>query len=355
MDKTEKLLKDLTEAHGVAGYEDPIRLILKKYLAPLGKLSMDNLGSLICEKTGSSPSPRVMLAAHMDEIGFMVKYITGEGFIKFTPLGGWFPQFLPGQRVVIKTHSGDIDGLIVTKIPFTPSDDKKRLIPIEEMFIDIGAISKEELMQSGVRIGDPIIPSSEFTILNNKKSYLAKAFDDRVGLGMMVSILQGLQNHSHPNTVFAVGTVLEEIGTLGGAITSAQVINPDVAIILEGVFSGDVEGMKPEDLNLRLGKGPSIIVNDWRLIPNLKLRDWIIETSEKIDVSIQLSTVEGFTDGAAIHLHNKGVPTVIISVPARYIHSHNGIIYRDDFDQSIELLLALLTTLDAEVAASFRF
>lgn len=354
MDEVEKMLKDVTEAPGIPGYEGPIRSVLLKYLDGMGEIFQDNLGSLICRKEGTAELPHVMLAAHMDEIGLLVKYITDEGYIRFSPLGGWFPQFMPGQRIIIKTRQGDVEGLIAMKIPFSPNEDAKKLIPIEEMFVDVGATSKEELIECGIRIGDPIVPRSDFTILSNKKTYLAKAWDDRVGVAMLVSIMQDLQTQPHPNSVYAAATVLEEMGTLGGAAASAEMIMPDVAFILEGVFAGDIPGMKPEDLNLKLGKGPGIIVSDWRVIPNLKLRDWVIETSQEIGVPFQLSTLIGFTDSAAVQLHKVGVPTIIIGVPARYIHSHNSIVHREDYDNAVKLLLTLIARLDAKMIVDFR-
>jgi endoglucanase len=354
MDDTELMLKEITEATGVPGYEGPIRAVLQKYFEPLGELSQDNLGSLICRKQGASASPRVMLAGHLDELGFMVKYITDEGFIKFLPLGGWFTQYLPGQRVVIKTRHGDVDGLIVTKVPHTQSDDPNRLVPIHEMYIDIGVTGKADIEAVGVRVGDPIIQRSDFTVLANKKTYLAKSFDDRVGVGLLVSILQGLQGRSHPNTIYAAGTVLEELGTLGGAQASAHLIEPDVALVMEGLFSGDVLGMKPTELELKLGGGPAVVVADWRMIPNLKLRDLVIDTAESIGVPVQLTTVVGFTDGTAIQLHKTGVPAVIIAVPARYIHSPHSIIHRDDYDMTVKLTLAVIERLTADVVADLK-
>ena len=146
MDNTIKLLKDLTEASGVSGYEAPIREIAKQYFEPLGKLTTDRIGSLICQKDGESKAPNVMLAGHLDEIGFMIKYITDEGFIKFLPLGGWFDQVLLGQRVTIKTHKGDVTGVIGVKPPhIIPRDERDKVVKLKDMYIDIGATSKKEL------------------------------------------------------------------------------------------------------------------------------------------------------------------------------------------------------------------
>jgi endoglucanase len=354
MDATEQLLKELTEAHGVPGYEGPIREVVRGYLAPLGELSQDKIGSLICHQAGSQASPRVMLAGHMDEIGFMVKHITQEGYLKFIPLGGWFDQVLLGQRVIIKTRAGDVVGVIGVKPPHMLSaEERNKVVPRKEMYIDIGATSREEVEQAGVRVGDPVIPRADFVPLANGKTFLSKAFDDRVGVALLVAALQQLQNDTHPNSIYAAATVMEEVG-VRGATTSVRAINPDVAIVLESDIAGDVPGVSPEESSVKLGKGPTVLIYDARMIPNLKLRDLVMDTAAAIGVPLQTSAIEGgATDGAAISLHDTGVPTVVIGVAARHIHSHSSILHRDDFDNAVRLLVAILKRLDEETVAGF--
>ncbi len=354
MDATLQLLKDLTEAPGVPGYEAPVRAVVRQYLSPLGELSQDKIGSVICRKMGSSETPRVMVAGHMDEIGFMVRHITQEGFIKFVPLGGWFDQVLLGQRVNISTRQGDVVGVIGVKPPhLLTADERSKVVTRKDMYIDIGATSQEEVEAAGVRVGDPIIPRADFLEMAGGKTLLSKAFDDRVGVALTISALQELQQAEHPNTVYGAATVMEEVGTRG-AFTSAELVDPDVAIILEADIAGDVPGVKPEESAVKLGKGPSMLVYDARMIPNLKLRDLVLDTAAQVGVTVQTSAIEGgATDGAAIHLHKTGVPTVVLSVPARHIHSHSSIIHRDDYDQAVRLLVALIRRLDAETVAEF--
>jgi len=353
MDDTANLLKELTEAHGVPGYESPVRAVVRKYLEPLGKLSQDKIGSVICEKTGSSPSPRVMIAGHMDEIGFMVKLITKDGYIKFLPLGGWFDQVLLGQRVIVKTRLGDVVGVIGVKPPHMLSaEERAKVVTRKEMYIDIGATSREEVDASGVRPGDPIVPRADFVPMANGKSYLGKAFDDRVGVAALISAIQVLQSNPHPNTVFGVATVMEEVG-LRGATTSVELVQPDVAIFLESDIAGDVPGVKEDESTVRLGKGPSIILYDARMVPNLKLNGLVMDIAQELGIPLQTSTLEGgATDGGPIHLYKSGVPAIVLAVPARHIHSHSSIIHRDDFDWLVKLLVALLTRLDNRCVAS---
>jgi endoglucanase len=347
MDSIELLLKELTEAHGVPGYEFPIRATVRNFMQPFGKLSQDKVGSVICEKKGGAEAPRVMLAGHMDEIGFMVKQITKEGFIRFLPLGGWFDQVLLGQRVLIKTVKGDVAGVIGAKPPhLLTTEERQKVVLRKDMYIDVGASSEAEVQEAGVQLGDPVVPRADFQILANGRTYLSKGFDDRVGVAMMISALEILKDRPHPNTVFATATVMEEVG-LRGATTSVDLVRPDVAIILESDIAGDVPGIKPEESSIKLGGGPSVIIYDARMIPNIKLRDLLLEIGRQMGVNLQLSSLEGgTTDGSAIHLYKTGVPTLVLCVPARHIHSHSSIIHRSDYDDAVKILVELITRLD---------
>jgi putative aminopeptidase FrvX len=353
MTKTIQLLKTLTEAHGISGYEAPVRALVRETLNGLGDLSQDKLGSVICTKTGTKEAPRVMLAGHMDEIGLMVKLITKEGFIKFLPLGGWFSQVLLGQRVIIKTREGDVVGIIGAKPPHVlPPDERKKVVEVKDMFIDIGATSQEEVEETGVRQGDPAIPRADFVELAGGKTYMSKAFDDRIGVAMMAAALREFKKKEHPNTICGVATTQEEIG-LRGATTSVRAVDPDVAIVLEVDIAGDVPGITEEQSAVKLGKGPTLLIYDARMVPNLRLRDLVRDTADELEIPLQLSYVQGgATDGGAIHLHDTGVPTVVLGVPARHIHSDSSIIHRDDFDNAVKLLVALISKLDADQVAA---
>ena len=352
MDEIEKLLKELTEASGVPGYEGEIRNIIRRYFEPLGNISQDKIGSLICKQSGDSEEPKVMLAGHMDEVGFIVKYITKEGFIKFTPLGGWWSHVLLAQRMTVKTHKGDILGVIGAKPPhMLQEEERKKLVEKREMYLDIGATSQQEVEDAGVRVGDPIVPVSQFAVLANSRTYLAKAFDDRLGCALAIATMQNLVNKSHPNSIFGVATVQEEVGTRG-ASTSVELINPDVAIILEVSIAGDIPGINPEESSVKLGGGPTLLVYDSMMIPNLKLRDLVIDIAKNNNIPLQISALEGgATDGGPIHLHKSGVPTVVLAVPTRHIHSHNAILHRNDFNYAVELLTRIIQILDSKQVA----
>ena len=348
MDRTERFLKELTETPGVPGYESQVRALMRRYLEPVATIEQDRIGSIIGKRVGRAESPRVMLVGHMDEVGFMVRYVTKEGFVKFQPLGGWWDQVLLGQRVTIKTSKGDVIGLIGAKPPhLLPKDERDKVVEKKDMYIDIGATLSEEVAEAGVRVGDPIIPVSDFTVLANSQTYMAKALDNRVGCALAVQTLERLAVDQHPNVVYAVGTVMEEVG-LRGAKTTVHVVNPDVALILEVDICGDVPGIKEEESAIKLGAGPTMLVYDARMIPNLKLRDLVIATAEELEIPLQFSAMPGgATDGGMIHLHNEGVPTVVIGVPTRHIHSHSAIMHRDDYDRALDLVVTLVKKLDA--------
>ena len=353
MDTTEQMLKELTEASGVSGYEEEARGLMRGYLSPLGELSQDRLGSLICRKEGTAAAPRIMLAGHVDEIGFMVKLITKEGFIHFTTLGGWPNQHLPAQRVIIQTNKGKVPGVIGAKPPhLLTEEERKKPVERKDMFIDIGAGSIDEVVEAGVRVGDPIVPVSEFIVMvNSKKTYMAKAFDDRVGCAIIVAALRELAGKHHPNTVYGVATVQEEVGTRG-ATTSAEAVNPDVAFALDVSPIGDIPGIPADQTSEKISGGPSILLYDTRMIPNLKLRDLAIDTAKELDIKLQFSALEfGGYDTGAIHIHRIGVPSLVIGIPTRHVHSHNSIMRRDDFDSAVRLLVALIQKLDGKTVA----
>jgi endoglucanase len=348
-DSTEELLKELTEASGIPGYEQEVREIIRRNLNSITTIEQDGLGSIVCRKDGEADAPRIMLAGHMDEIGFLVKLITDDGFIKFSPLGGWWNQVLLAQRVVIKAREVDVPGLIGSKPPhILTEEERKKVQQPKDMYIDVGATSAEEVSALGIRPGDPILPVCPFTVLGSGKTYMAKAFDDRVGCALFIDVVKGLHKKKHPNTVFGVGTVQEEVG-LRGARTSAWVVEPDVGLTMEVGIAGDVPNVKKEEVQERLGKGPVIVIRDGSMVPNLRLRDLVVDTAERLKIPYQFELLErGGTDSGAIHLHRRGVPNLVIGVPTRHIHSHAGIIHRDDYDRAVELVTAVIKKLDRD-------
>lgn len=350
MDKTLLWLKQIAEMPGASGFEQRVKNLLREKLSGISEVSTDKIGSIIFKKQGMEYTPRIMLASHMDEIGFMVKHITKEGFLKFTTLGGWWEHVMLGQRVTVITAKGDIPGVIGSKPPhiLTP-DERKKLVQKREMYIDVGATDEKEAREVfGIRPGDAVVPYSQFTVMANQKHLMAKAWDNRVGCAIVADVIMELQQKLHANTVYGVGTVQEEVG-LRGAQTSASVIDPDIAFAVDTCVAGDTPGVSDDLAASKLGKGVSICIYDASMIPHTKLRDFVIEVAEHNNIPYQLNCTEGGgTDAGRIHVHAAGVPSLVLSIPTRYIHSHNSIIHRDDYESAVRLLLAVIRKLDGE-------
>jgi endoglucanase len=350
--ETVEMLKRLTDVSGVPGYESEVAEVIRRELAGLVAFSYDKLGSIICEKKGSSSSPKIMLPGHMDEVGFMVTRITEDGFIKFTMLGGWPTQYLAAHRVIIKTNKGDVPGIIGAKpIHLMSEEERKKVLDKKDLFIDIGVRDNKDAARIGVRPGDPIIPVAPFTQMANPDYLMAKAWDDRIGCALFIDVIKALKGRKHPNTLYGVGTVQEEVGTRG-AHTAVRKINPDVALVCEVGIAQDTPGGE-KGVGV-LGKGPQITIYDRGTIPNLGLRDLIIDTAEQKHIPYQIQSLEGgSTDGGPIHISAEGVPCIYLGVPARYIHCHSGIIHKADYDNTVRLITEVVLKLDAKTVGRF--
>jgi len=352
LNKTLEILQAVTEAPGVSGYESPIRKILKDLLIPFSSEHMvDNLGSLIVAKEGKSAEPKIMIAAHMDEVGFMVTRITDEGFIKFQQLGGWWEQVLLSQRVEVLTDNKKIIGIIGAKAPHIMSqEERKQPIKMNSLYIDVGSTSKEETEQLGIKPGDPVVPWSPFMVSSNGKTILAKALDDRAGCAMVVEIFQRLKGIHHQNTIYGVMTVQEEVG-LRGAATSVNVVKPDLAIVVDVTVATDTPGINDNEVATKnyLGKGPVIGFYDASMIPNIPLRNLVVRTAEENNIPYQVEVMAGGgTDAGKIHIYRQGVPSVVIGIPVRYIHDHIGVAHLDDYRNAVDLICRLVETINME-------
>lgn len=343
------VLKELTEAQSAPGYETDVRAIMHRELEKTsGDVVYDNTGSIFGKKEGTSSSPRIMLAGHMDEVAFMVKEVTKEGYLRFTPLGGWWEQVLLSQRVTVVTEQRKFTGVIGSKPPhLLKPEEKKKVFPMREMFIDIGAGSKEQVKEWGVRVGDPIVPICPYELLPDDDTILAKALDNRVGCYLALQVMKELHAHEHPNVVFSGATVQEEVG-LRGAETSPYVVQPDIAFALDVGIAQDGPASEGED-KPKLGGGPLITFLDATMIPNTRFRDLIVDTAEAEDIPYQVEVMTGGgTDAGKLHLFKQGVPTAVIGVAARYIHSHVSMVSKKDVDHAAKLLVQMIKKLDAE-------
>jgi endoglucanase len=292
-----------------------------------------------------------MLMGHLDEVGFMVKSVTREGFVKFLPLGGWWGHVVLAQRLIIKTRRGDVIGVVGSKPPHElREDDRKKVVEIKDMYIDVGATSDFDVKKRlDIRPGDPIVPDSHFTVMANPNLLLAKAWDNRIGCALAAETARRLDGVPHPNTVVAGATVQEEVG-LRGAQTSGFKVQPDVAFALDVGIAHDTPGTEGDE---KLGGGPLVVVYDATSIPNRGLLDLVTDTAKRLKLALQFESVErGGTDAGRFHMIGQGVPCISLGVPARYIHSHVSIIDRRDFEQTVKLLVGVIKRLDRKTVAS---
>lgn len=344
LDDTERMLKELSEAPGVSGYEEPAAQVFMKYLKPYAdELQRDKLGGVIAIKRGTAEGPRVMIDAHLDEIGFMVKRVDENGFVKFFPLGWNFSQQLLDHRVIIHTRKGPVLGVLNTG----PDINEDKIIPREDMWIDVGVESRAEAEALGIQPGDPVTHESKFAVMANRKFLLGKAWDDRIGLGVIIGVLKNLAKEKHPNMVFATGSVQEEI-TLAGAKTLVEAVKPDIAITLDIDVTSDLPANTSVDYAQPvLGKGVVIILHTAEMLPHVKLRQWVQSLAEELKIPHQFMLEEGGgTDAGPIHKWNLGVPTLDLVISQRYYHSANGIIHRDDYESTVRLITEIAKRLD---------
>ena len=352
-DRAKALLRELSEAAGPPGFEEPVRAVVVREMKPLAdELGYDGLGSVIARQGASGP--RVMLDAHMDELGGMVRRVTPGGFLSMQMLGGWLDQALPDQRWVIIGSKGPVRAVTgIRDVHVVPPEERTRVFPRDGLFLDVGARDAAEVAALGLSPGDPVVPDSPFEELAGGR-YLGKAWDDRVGCAVVIEAMRRLRASGHPNQISFVITTQEEVG-LRGAESAAAVVKPDVAIAIEGGITGDSPGRSPEETQARLGAGPGVFLYDSSALPNRKLTALVKATAAAKGVPLQLDLVQGYGDDSAeIQRSNGGVPTINLVVPARYTHAHNGVIDRRDFDGMVELVVALLQRLDAAEVARLR-
>jgi putative aminopeptidase FrvX len=342
-DRLVRLLARLSNAHGVSGSEGPIREIVREELAGhVDEIYEDRLGNLIAVKRGDDF--KIMLASHMDEIGFMVKYVEKEGFLRFAPIGGWYAPMLPGQRVWLHGTKGPVLGVLGSKPPHVMDDEeRKKLLKMEEMFIDVGAESADAATELGLGPGTPVTLDRQFcTLCGDRVS--GKAFDNRAGVALLVEVLRQAES---PSTVYGVFTVQEEVG-LKGAKVSSYAVDPDCAVATDVTIPGDHPGVQLKDAPVEMGKGPVVSIADANgrgLLAHPAMLAWIRETAEACAIPVQFEVGSGgTTDASSIHLSREGVPSTVLSTPARYIHSPVEVIDLKDLEAGIRLLVAALKT-----------
>ena len=337
------LLEKLSNANGISGAEGVVAKIIRDEIAPyVDEIKTDRMGNLIAVKKGDDF--KIMLAAHMDEIGLMVQYIDEKGFIRFVGVGGWYNPVLVSQRVILHGEKGDIPGVLGMKPPHVMEEaDRKKPIELANLFIDVGAHSAEEVEAMGITVGTTVTIDRDYQPLAGTV-VTGKALDNRVGCAMLIGALKEMETK---HTIYAVFTVQEEVG-LKGAKTAAFSLNPDVAIATDVTIPGDSPGIERRKAPVFMGEGPVVVMvsaSGRGHLADTRMVDWLKKTAKKHDIKIQLEVGDGGnTDASAINFERGGIPSVPVSVPARYIHSPVEVIDLKDLQGAIELLRLAVRT-----------
>ena len=329
------LLRELTEARGVSGYEDAVRAIVRREMEPLvDEVRADRMGNLIAFKKGSG-GPRLMIAAHMDEIGFVVKYIEKEGFLRLKTLGGWDPRQMNSQRVVVGAEEGPLPGVLMygTKPAHLLSEAEKKEGQVHtSFFVDLG-LSPDEVKKR-VRLGDQV--TMDRPLVRTGDLLTAKAMDDRASVYVMIEAMRALG--AHGADVYAVATVQEEVG-LRGAAAAGSAIAPDVVVAIDVTLANDIPGIPDQDVTTELGKGTAIKILDSSLICHPKVVAHFRRLAEKHEIPHQMEILSaGGTDAGAVQQLHGGIPAFTLSIPTRYIHTVNETVHPVDLQASVDLL-----------------
>ncbi len=338
-----RLLEKLSNAHGISGFEGSVAKVIREEVAPfVDEIRTDRMGNLVAVKKGDDFS--IMLAAHMDEIGLMVQYVDEHGFIRFVAVGGWFNPVLVSQRVLLHGEKGVVRGVLGMKPPHVMSEeDRKKPVSLADMFIDVGAASPEDVEALGITVGTPVTIDREFAPLSGSV-VTGKAFDNRAGCAMLIGALREMETK---HTIYAVFTVQEEVG-LKGAKTSAFSLEPDVAIATDVTIPGDSPGIERRKAPVFMGKGPVVVAvsaSGRGHIADPRVVAWLSKTAKKFAIPMQIEVGDGGnTDASAINFERGGIPSVPVSVPARYIHSPVEVVDLRDVAAGVSLLAKAVAT-----------
>lgn len=352
-DKRFELIKRLTETQSVSGFEQNIREVIREEITPfVDEIKQDGLGGIFgIRENGFTNAPTIMVAAHMDEVGFMLSRITDEGFFHVVPLGGWNPQVVSAQRFTLQTRKGNYPVVSSSIPPHMLRGKEAKSQEIKDILFDAGFESKEEAEEFGVRPGDTIVPDVETIKMANGKRILGKAWDNRYGVTAVVEALRDLHGTELPNRLIAGANVQEEVG-LRGTKGAVRKFNPDLFFAVDCSPADDVYGGK--DAFGQLGQGALLRIQDPGFILSKEMREFLLDTAETHDIPYQYFISKGGTDAGAAHQLNQGIPSAVIGMCARYIHTHQTIFHIEDYEAALELLKQVILSLDASTVATIN-
>ena len=358
MDKqtTLQMIAAISNANGVSGFEDDVVAAILPYAEQVGETKVDRMRNVFIrrkENTGSRPV--VQLDAHSDEVGFMVQAICPNGTLRIIPIGGWVSHNIPAHKVWVRNRYGKyIPGLTASKPPhFMTEQERKAPLDIKDITVDVGAVSREEAIEVyGIRIGEPVAPDVTFTYAEDTGLMVGKSFDCRLGCAAILKTMHELAGQELAVDIVGACASQEEVGVRGATVT-AQVIQPDLAIVFEGCPADDT-CVEPYMVQTAIKRGPMLRHIDARMITNPRYQRYALDLAEKLGIPVQDAVrAAGSTNGAAIHLTGRGVPVIVIGVPVRYAHTHYGVSAYADFDNAVKLACEILKRADADLIESF--
>lgn len=351
------LVKQLSELHGPSGYEQNVSYFVRDYVKEkVDSVEIDAMGNVIARKKGTKQGPVTLLNAHMDEIGFIVKKIEDNGLLRFEKLGGHDDRNLLAQPVKVLGSNKELDGVIGTlSTHYLKFDDPKKVRAHSNLYIDIGAISKQDAIDMGIEIGIPVTWATETKLIGKEDQpmIVGKALDDRAGCAVLLSVLDNLMDKDFAGELIFLFAVQEEVGLRGAQTAIQSLEDVNIAIAVDTTATSDtLENLM--DQTLSIGAGTGIKVMDFSLIVQKTIKDSLKHIAEEQSIPYQLEVFPGIgTDGGAIALANKGIPTGVLSIPSRYTHSPIELISLSDLIATRELVTAFVLSLDEH--SSFAF
>lgn len=350
-----KFLQTISETRGISGNEHEVaKFVVAEAKDSADRIEYDNLGSVIAYADGEKGQPTVLITGHMDEIGFLVNRIEDSGLLRIHPVGGWWGHVILAEVMKVRTRDGkEYFGVTGAQPPhgMTP-EQKNKVMEIKDMYLDMGVTSKKTIEDLGIRIGDIVTPYTDFRILNDGKTLLGKAWDDRAGLGIAIEVLKNLKSFKHKANYVMAATVQEEVG-LRGAKTASFHVHPDIAFATDVTMSYDLPGCP--DLPTKLGSGVALSIMDGSVIAHRGLFDFVEKIAKAKGIKYTYDILpSGGTDSGEIHKQFDGIINMTISLPCRYFHSHVSLINYDDYVAAVELMTEVVKAIDSDVLKDLK-
>lgn len=352
---TIEMIKELSNSYGAPGFEDDVLEVVKNYKGNLSYKRDSMMNCYLNTDKRDSGKMTIMLDAHLDEVGFMVQSIDEKGLLNFIPLGGWVTHNIPAHLVMVKNAEGQyIKGIVTSKPPhFMTAEEKKKKVDIPDLQIDLGAVSRDEVINEfKIQVGAPVVPFVDFEYNEKNRIMMGKAFDNRLGCAAVIDTLKKLENEDLSINVIGALASQEEVGTRGAEVTS-NTVKPDIAIVFEGTPADDIYTNK-FTMQSGLNYGPQIRHRDSSYVSHHRFITFAQKIAKENNIICQDAVrLSGGTDAGKIHLAAGGVPTIVLGIPTRYVHTHYGYASFNDFENTVNLAVEIIKSLDVNIISSF--